>query len=190
MRKIFLIMLTALITMPAFAQHRDVKMPEKPKQEGYRDYTSQQEGFWYSFETEGGSTIMEHRKNMQFADVTFTGGYRFNEYLRVGVGFGGRMYVNNSDTRDKDSKFGVPVFGNVRGNFISAQERDGVPFWSVRAGGIVGEGVYFSPSVGYSFGGIRNNFQVSLAYTLTKPKDYTGDKRFYSSFGLRLGYEF
>ena len=113
-----------------------------------------------------------------------------SRYLRLGVGFGGRMYVNNAKVRQTDSKFGVPVFAAARGNFISAYDRDGVPFWSVRLGGIIKEGIYFSPSVGYSFGGIRNNFQVGIAYDLINPKDFTGDRRIYSGFSLRLGYEF
>lgn len=176
--------------MTGFAQYREVKLPEKPHQAGYRDYESQENGFWCSFEAEGGSTIMESHRNMQFADATFTGGWRFNEYLRAGVGFGGRMYVNNSDTRKTDSKFGIPIFANARGNFVSAYDRDGVPFWSVRVGGIVKEGFYFSPAVGYSFGGERNNFQISIAYTLTNPELCSGKRQAISSFGLRLGYEF
>ncbi len=133
---------------------------------------------------------MEHKRNMQFVDATFTGGYRLNEYLRAGVGFGGRMYVNNADVRYRDSKFGIPLFANVRGNFVSASDRDGVPFWSVRLGGIINEGVYFSPAVGYSFGGLRNNFQVSLAYVLTNPKTTYESRQTTSSFSIRLGYEF
>lgn len=180
----------AILAMPVCAQYRDVKLPEKPNNSGYRDYQSQESGFWCSFEADGGSSIMEGRRNMQYADVTFSGGYRLNEYLRLGVGFGGRMYVNNAKVRQTDSKFGVPVFAAARGNFISAYDRDGVPFWSVRLGGIIKEGIYFSPSVGYSFGGIRNNFQVGIAYDLINPKDFTGDRRIYSGFSLRLGYEF
>lgn len=190
MKKAILLAVSVLLTLSASAQYRDVKMPEKPHQTGYRDYESQDNGFWYAFEAEGGSTIMEHQRNMQFADVTFTGGYRINEFLRVGAGFGGRMYVNNSEVRYTNSKFGVPIFANVRGNFISAYDRDGVPFWSVRLGGITNEGVYFSPSVGYSFGGLRNDFIIGIAYTLTNLKDFTGSRQTYSSFGLRLGYEF
>ncbi len=183
-------MLIALMALPIMAQHRDVKLPERPHQTGYRDYETQEHGFWFSFEADGGSTIMEHRRNIQFVDATFTGGYRINEYLRAGIGFGGRMYVNNASVRYNDSKFGVPIFANVRGNFVSAYDRDGVPFWSLRVGGIVKEGAYFSPSVGYSFGGLRNNFQIGIAYVLTNPKVADGTRKTTSSFSLRLGYEF
>ena len=75
-------------------------------------------------------------------NLTFTGGYRINEFLRLGVGFGGRMYVNNASVRNTNSKFGIPIFANVRGNFISAQDRDGVPFWSLNVGGITKEGAF------------------------------------------------
>lgn len=190
MKKSIIIMLLAIVGLPALAQHREVKLPEKPQNTGYRDYQTEEQGFWFSFEADGGSTIMEHRRNMQYVDATFTGGYRLNEFLRAGVGFGGRMYVNNADVRQNNSKFGVPVFVSARGNFISAADRDGVPFWAVRIGDIVKEGVYFSPAVGYSFGGERNNFQISLAYVLTNPKISDGSRQITSSFGLRLGYEF
>lgn len=189
MRKICLLIL-GLLALPTFAQYREVCLPEQPKKDNYRDYTSEEKGFWYAVEAEGGSSIMEHKTNMQYVDLTFTGGYRISEYLRVGVGFGGRMYVNNASVRNTDSKYAIPIFANARGNFISAQDRDGVPFWSVNVGGITKDGIFFSPAVGYSFGGIRNNFQISVAYTLSNLKDKSGVKQNYSYFGLKLGYEF
>ena len=188
--RIISFILFVLLALPSFGQYRDVRIPEQPKGSNYRDYTSQEKGFWCAVETEGGSSIMEHKTNMQYVTLTFTGGYRINEFLRLGVGFGGRMYVNNASVRNTNSKFGIPIFANVRGNFISAQDRDGVPFWSLNVGGITKEGAFFSPTIGYSFGGLRNNFQVGVAYTLSNLKDNAGVKQNYSYFGLKLGYEF
>ena len=190
MKKMVCLALLALLAMPSFAQYRDVKLPQQPKQNNYRDYTSEDKGFWYALEAEGGSTIMEHSRNMQYVNLTFTGGYRLSEFLRVGAGFGGRMYVNNDEVRNTGSKFGVPIFANVRGNIISAQDRDGVPFWSVNIGGITKEGFYLNPTIGYSFGGVRNNFLIGLSYTWSSYKDKAEDNRTYSGFGLKLGYEF
>lgn len=190
MKKIIYLMLMALLPLASHAQYRDVKMPQQPKQSNYRDYTSEDKGFWYAIEAEGGSTIIEHSRNMQYVNLTFTGGYRLCEYLRLGAGFGGRMYVNNAEVRNTGSKYGIPVFANLRGNIVSAQDRDGVPFWSVNVGGITKEGFYFNPTIGYSFGGLRNNFIIGLSYTLSSYKDKVEANRTYCGFGLKLGYEF
>ena len=189
-RNIVIGLFAMLTTMPALAQYRDVKLPEKPKQTGYRDYENQDYGFWFATEVEGGSTLKGDGLSMQFADAAVTAGYRFNQFLKVGVGVGGRYYFNNGEVRGEDSKWGVPVFANVRGNIISAYDRGAVPFWSVRLGTIINEGLYFSPSVGYSFGGMHNNFQLSVAYVLTNPKYFTLERQTTSAFTLRLGYEF
>lgn len=184
-----IILLMAAI-LPASAQYRDVKLPEKPKQKGYTDFTNQDQGFWFAVEFDGGSSIMSQRTNMQYVELTTTVGYRFNEFIRVGAGVGGKMYVHNAKVRNTDNKFGVPIFANLRGNLLSAAERDGVPFWSINIGGITKEGFMFSPTVGYNFGGLRNNFLIGITYTLTNFTDWTDTKTTYSYFGLKLGYEF
>lgn len=188
--RLLAILFLGAMAIPSFAQYLEVRTLQQPKETNYRDYTSQEQGFWYAVEAEGGSSIMEHKTNMQYVNLTFTGGYRINEYLRVGAGFGGRMYVNNASVRNSNSKFGIPIFANIRGNIISAKDRDGVPFWSVNVGGITNDGAFFSPTIGYSFGGLRNNFQVGVSYTLSNLKDNTGVRQNYSYFGLKLGYEF
>lgn len=188
--RLLAILFLGAMAIPSFAQYREVRTLQQPKETNYRDYTSQEQGFWYAVEAEGGSSIMEHKTNMQYVNLTFTGGYRINEYLRVGAGFGGRMYVNNASVRNSNSKFGIPIFANIRGNIISAKDRDGVPFWSVNVGEITNDGAFFSPTIGYSFGGLRNNFQVGVSYTLSNLKDNTGVRQNYSYFGLKLGYEF
>lgn len=188
--RLLAILFLGAMAIPSFAQYREVRTLQQPKETNYRDYTSQEQGFWYAVEAEGGSSIMDHKTNMQYVNLTFTGGYRINEYLRVGAGFGGRMYVNNASVRNSNSKFGIPIFANIRGNIISAKDRDGVPFWSVNVGGITNDGAFFSPTIGYSFGGLRNNFQVGVSYTLSNLKDNTGVRQNYSYFGLKLGYEF
>lgn len=176
--------------MSAYAQYREVKLPEKPTLPEYKDYITQQQGFWYSIEAEGGSSIMSEKTNMQFVQLTTTAGYRFSEFLRVGAGLGGRMYVHNADVRDTNNKFGVPIFANIRGNLISAYDIDGVPFWSLNIGGITTEGFFASPTLGYSFGGLRNNFLIGLSYTISTFTDCTKENVAYSYFALKLGYEF
>ena len=175
--------------MSSNAQYRQVNLPDKSNKPTYKDLTTENKGFWCAFETEAGSSIMEFKPNMQFVALMVTGGYRISEYLRLGVGFGGRMYVHKADVRNTQSKFGIPIYANARGNFISAYDRDGVPFWSVNIGGITKEGLYLNPTIGYSFGGLRNNFYIGLSYTLSKFKDTTKQNQTYSYLGLKIGYE-
>lgn len=190
MRKILFLFVIAMCAATANAQYRDVKLPDPPKQKGYRDYSHEDKGFWFAVEAEGGSSIMEHKPNTQYVGATFTGGYRLNEYLRFGAGFGCRCYVNNASVRNADSKFGIPIFANVRGNIVSASERDGVPFWSLNVGGITNEGFYASPTIGYSFGGLRNNFLIGVNYTISTFTNPVGANTAYSYLALKLGYEF
>lgn len=190
MKNLFLSLLFAILAISANAQYRNVKLPDAPKQTNYKNYEAEEKGFWCAVEAEGGSSVMAHEPNMQYVNLSWTGGYRLNEFLRFGAGLGVRYYVNNADVRNTDIKFGVPIFANVRGNFISAYDRDGVPFWSLNLGGITNEGFFASPTFGYSFGGLRNNFQIGVYYTITSFKNCNNVSMAYSYFGLKLGYEF
>lgn len=191
MKKVIMVFTFILMSIPTvtFAQYRQVNLPDKPTSSRYKDITSEEKGFWCAFEAEGASSIMEAKPNMQFVNLSFTGGYRLNEYLRFGAGLGARMYVNNADVRNTDSQFGIPIYANIRGNFISAYDRDGVPFWSVNVGGITNEGPFVNPTIGYSFGGLRNNFLIGISYTLVRFEDSFKSKQTYSYFGLKIGYE-
>ena len=190
MKRFFYILLLLSVTISVSAQYRNVKLPEKPLLTKYKNYEKEDKGFWCAIETEGGSSVMVHSTNMQYVNISFIGGYRLSEYFRFGLGLGGRMYVNNADVKDTDNKFGIPLFANVRGNFISAYERDGVPCWSFNIGGITNDGFFASPTVGYSFGGLRNNFLIGINYTITTFRNSDKDNVAYSYFGLKLGYEF
>ena len=188
-KKIFSILVT-LMALTVNAQYRDVKLPETPKHTNYKTYEKENSGFWCGIDVEGGSSVMEQKTNMQYANLSWTGGYRFSEFLRLGAGLGARYYVHNANVRNTDSKFGIPIFANLRGNFISAYDRDGVPFWSFNIGGITHEGFFVSPTFGYSFGGLRHNFQIGISYTIVCFKNSSEKNAAYSYFGLRLGYEF
>lgn len=190
MRRTALSLLAMLLFTTAQAQYRKVTLPEPPMQSNYKDYSTEQTGFWFAIDATGGSSIMVNSTNMQYAGANFTGGYRLSEFLRVGAGLGVRYYVHNASVRNTDNDFGVPIFGNVRGNFVSAYDRDGVPYWSLNVGGITNEGFFASPTIGYSFGGIRNCFQIGLSYTITSFKNNKKKNMAYSYFGLRVGYEF
>lgn len=190
MKKVLLSLIMLSMTVASNAQYRDVKLPDAPKHTNYRTYATQDNGYWFAVEAEGASSVMPLKKNMQYASATFTTGFRFNEFLRIGAGIGSKIYVNNTDVRDSKNQFAVPVFGNVRGNFISAYDRDGVPFWSLNVGYVVNDGIFASPTIGYSFGGLRQNFLIGISYTISRFKDYNKENTAYSYFGLKLGYEF
>ena len=190
MKKFLMVLLICMTAVAANAQYRDVRLPDAPKKANYRNYDADEKGFWCAIETEGGSSVMVHSTNMQYVSLSWTGGYRLNEFLRFGAGLGIRYYVNNADVRDTDNKFGVPIYANARGNFISAYDRDGVPFWSINVGGITNDGFFASPTLGYSFGGLRNNLQIGINYTITSFRNCNKKDKIYSYFGLKLGYEF
>ena len=190
MKKVLLSLLMLTVGVTVDAQYRDVKLPAAPKQTNYRNYAAEDAGFWFAVEAEGGSSVMVNNTNMQYVNASWTAGYRLSEYLRFGAGFGVRYYVHHAEVRDTDNDFGIPIYANVRGNIISAYDRDGVPFWSLNIGGITNEGFFVSPTLGYSFGSLRHNFLIGLSYTVTNFKDYSKTNIFYSYIGLKLGYEF
>lgn len=190
MKKIILYILILSATLTVNAQYREVKLPDAPKQTKHKNYEMENSGFWCAADAEFGSSIMKHSTNMQYTNIAFTGGYRFNEFLRFGAGLGIRYYVHNANVRNCNNKLGFPLFVNVRGKFNSAYDRDGAPFWSLNLGGITHEGVFASPTLGYGFGGLRNNFQIGINYTVTSFKNYNKSNKVYSYLGLKVGYEF
>lgn len=178
------------LSLSVGAQYRNVSLPQSPKQSHYRDYQTQNCGFWWGADLEGGSSAMMNNKNMQYAQADLSAGYRLSQYIRLGVGVGCRYYANNAEVRNTDSKFSIPIFATARGNFISAYDRDGVPFWAFNIGGITQEGFYMSPTIGYNFGGLRNTFNIGINYTLSCFENSHHKDKAYSYFGIRLGYEF
>ena len=190
MKRSILSILMLSATFIVNAQYRSVKLPDAPKQTKYKIYEMENSGFWCAADAELGSSIMKHNTNMQYTNIALTGGYRFNEFLRLGAGFGIRYYMHNAGVRNSSDKFGFPIFVNVRGKFISAYDRNGAPFWSFNFGGITHEGVFASPTLGYGFGGLRNNFQIGISYTIANFKNYNKSNKVYSYLGLKIGYEF
>lgn len=189
MKKIILT-LAAVFTF-GYASAQDVRLPEKPKTANYKDYSTEQTGFWCAAEVDAGSTVKFKGKNAQMASATYTGGYMFNEYLKAGVGFGVKYYFNNSEAlRNTDIKWSFPIFANVRGNIISQDNRGAVPFWSFSAGGAIRDGFFFSPTIGYRFGETRSSWLVGISYTFSEIPSYPDYDKTTNAFTLKLGYEF
>lgn len=190
MKKLFLILLSVTtICLSSIAQ--DVKLPERPKRSSYIDYSECDKGFWCAIETEAGSSIAFKHKNVQAASLTYTAGYRISEFLKLGVGIGGRYYFNNNeDVRDTDIDWAFPIFANFRGNIISQEIRSMVPYWSLNIGGVIRDGFYLSPTIGLRFGENRNSWLIGISYGLHQLKVFPDDTEFKNFISLKIGYEF
>jgi hypothetical protein len=163
------------------------------------DIATNTNGFWIAVEAAGGYSIRNDSPRTGFGELDVTFGYRVNQYARVGLGLGARWYSNTgNELRKTTGKWGMPIYLNVRGNIISGDYRNVVPYYSVDLGGSVKDGFMFRPSVGIRVGQQRNAFLIALSYTFQNLQGYelyvpsgAVDKNYPVSFlGLRLGYEF
>lgn len=173
------------------AQDRQIKMPEAPKQEKYTEFTLKDKGYWCSVELGVAPSVRFRETCMWTSTLSFVNGYRFNDYLRLGVGIGaGYYFANNDVARDTDIRWTMPIFVNARGNFMSQEVREIVPFWSVDIGGAVRDGFLFTPSVGCRIGERRSAFLASLGYSyrgIDAKKRLSNNRSF---IVLKIGYEF
>lgn len=189
MKKIVLLYIVLIAFGTLFAQERDIKMPEVPTKT--HNIAEEAGGlFWCAIEGGGGSTVMENKKNVAILGATYTGGYRFNQYLKVGVGLGILYYPNSSNVRDTKNYLAMPLFLNARGNILSDDIRRTVPYWSVNVGTVMPDGIFFTPTVGLRIGEKRNAFLVGISYTFRHLNSYPKNTEKYSGVLLKLGYEF
>lgn len=177
MKKI-LIIVTALLGFVAsgLAQHnQNITLPEKPKRAKYVDYTVKQTGWWCVAQIGGGYAT---NTGKFFGQFDFVNGYRFSEFLKVGVGISPRIGLKT-----------IPIYAQARGNFISQEDTMFAFFWNADLGYAINGGIYASPSVGLRYGGIRHNVLFSFYYALEGQKPETSDQPMHV-VGLRIGYEF
>lgn len=187
----------ASLTVTVYGQSkptREVKMPtERNLSAKQTDYQELNKGFFMAGELSGGWSLNSGKSNLGFTELDATGGYRFSEYLRVGVGIGARVYFDNKDIRNMSHKWGMPLFLNLRGNFIPTDYREVIPFWSIDAGTTFPDGAMIRPTVGIRVGAPRSAFIASIGYLGQNLRTcVTPDKKhsFYSFITLKLGYEF
>lgn len=191
MKQILLTSIAAAFAMLASAQERVIKMPTPPSQENYSEFSLKNEGFWWSVDAGVSPSLKFHEKSLWSANFSFVGGYRFDDYLRIGLGIGSEYYfANNDNVRDTDIRWAMPLFVNARGNFMSQEVREIVPFWSVDLGGAFRDGFLFTPSIGCRIGERRSAFIASIGYSYRgiKAKEGQGSGRSFAV--LKLGYEF
>lgn len=180
-----------MTTLAGFAQNREIKLPTPPKQEPYTEFRLKETGYWCSVDLSVAPSLKFHETCMWTTTLSFVNGYRFSDYLRLGVGIGaGYYFANNSVARRTDIRWTMPIFANARGNFFSQEVREIVPYWSVDIGGAIRDGFLFSPSIGCRFGERRNAFLLSLGYSYRGILAYDGEDDGRNFIVLKLGYEF
>ncbi len=155
------------------------------------DYMDFDRGFWIRANFNASMSIFVSHKCTPLFDVTVAGGYRFNQFLKVGIGLGARVYVMNDDIRTRTSMWAMPLFATIEGNIINDDNRTVTPYYSFDIGGTMPDGFMMRPTVGLRIGQSRSAFLVGLTYTgqVLKYK-YSMTNRFISCLGVSLGYEY
>ena len=188
MRKILLLYCAFLLARAGIAQEREIIMPEEPVKN--MNIAENNTGYWCSIEFNGGSTLMENHRNIALVNVEFSNGYRFNQWLKIGVGVGVTYYPDNNHVRDTKKHLSIPLFLNARGNILSEEIRRTVPYWSVNIGASLPDGFFMTPTIGLRVGEKRSAFLVGVSYTLRHLKTTPGSMTNYSGAMVKLGYEF
>lgn len=189
-------LIAAACSVAALAQINQVtRLPQVGAPEKQADYTSAGSGFWMAAEASAAYSCRLFNSNFGYTEIDAVAGYRFNEYVRVGLGLGARYYFDNNKVRSTLSEWAFPIFLNVRGNFIPTRYRDVVPYYSFDIGVTVRDGFMLRPTVGLRVGRERSAFLVGLGYVGQDLSTYSRDnlrktRRFVNFITLKLGYEF
>lgn len=201
-RKVFLALVAVLAVLPAFGQNNVVRRypkvnPASSPVNKYQEYTDRNSGFFWAAELMGGYSCRLNRSNFGFVELDAVAGYRINEYLNVGAGLGGRYYFDNDRVRYSTIKWGVPLFVDVRGQFIPSFNRNVVPYYSFDIGGTFRDGFMMRPTLGLRIGENRSAFLIGLAYTGQQITSYFYKNNFKNKKGkfasfitLKIGYQF
>lgn len=185
----------ALTSFIASAQQNEIKrLPKVDTTSAYKEYDTNATGFWIAAEASAGYSCRLQGSNISFAEVDVTAGYRFNDFLRLGLGIGSRRYFDNHSLRAESIKWSFPLYANVRGNIIPSQYRSVVPYYSVDAGVAIHDGFMFRPVLGLRIGRERSAFLVGVGYLGQNIRVFDSathkTNKFLSFATLRLGYEF
>lgn len=170
MRKYIVIAVLLGVSLCSYGQDKKVILSEKPNRSNYVDYSTKESSFWCAAQIGSG-----FGDTAFLAQLDIIGGYRFSEFLRIGIGVSPRLGLKS-----------IPLYFDARGNIISQVDRMHSFYWNAEMGYAIDDGIYLSPGLGMRFGGIRHNVLVSVNYTMQGFKD-VGVKHF---AGVRIGYEF
>ncbi len=189
-KKILLAFLLLFTTGQMFAQ-RNIRLPERPNRPAYIDHSEKDDGFWCALEGNVGSSIVFNHDNAVRAGLSFIGGYMVNEYLKLGLGIGGNCYATNNDViRDTSIEWTMPLFFDARGNIVTQETRNFVPYWSVDVGAAIRDGFFFSPTIGMRIGQKRDSWLLGISYTVQQIDAIANYPETISVVSLKLGYEF
>lgn len=184
------ILIAALSLVSAPAQTRTPKLPPVGDDKSLSDMSQKDKGFWCAGQLSGGYSTLLSSTNVPFTELDFVGGYRFSQYLKVGIGLGGRYYFNNNDLRKTNTKLSMPIFVNVRGNFYDDTYHTVTPYYSMDLGETIGDGFMMRPTIGIRVGQSRSAFIAGVTYTGQVLRKWNDKRRFVSLMGITLGYEF
>lgn len=180
-------------------------IPDAPKKSNFVRYGEREKGYWASVDLGLGVALDRYAKNNTSPaipiDLNVAMGYRFNEFIMVGLGAGVRYYAHQDDLRyhnqekNRDYAWSFPLYAQLRGAFISGHTRSMVPYWQLSAGYTVNDGVMIQPALGLRFGAAtRHHFTLSLSYTAQQGYKYCEEslagKKFLNLVQIRLGYQF
>ena len=86
MRKYIVTAVLLGFSLCSYGQNNNVTLPEKPNRNKYVDYSTKESGFWCAAQIGAnyGDTAL-------LAQLDVIGGYRFSEFLRVGIGVSPRI---------------------------------------------------------------------------------------------------
>jgi hypothetical protein len=183
------------------------RLSKFPKTEAskYKDYSEYQQGYWIAVDAGLGVALDRFRKKSTTPalpiDFNLTMGYRFNEYIMVGIGGGVRYYAlqNNHrvspDKNDRKYAWAFPLYGQVRGAIISGESRIVVPYWQLSVGHTFNDGFMVQPAIGLRIGSaVRNHFTLALGYTAQRGYLYKSPENYkYGNLHLmqlKFGYQF
>lgn len=135
-----------------------VVVPETPKRAAYIDYETQKKGWWCSVEVMGGGTVdVNYNPSLYNIGISFINGYRFNQFIQIGIGLGFRYYLPSTNIQNQTyyginglyepkhqqytqtdingnkyvgAPWSIPLFIDLRGNLISNDTRTVVPYWA------------------------------------------------------------
>jgi len=167
-----------------------VKLLPVGKDPSLTDYSVAESGFWCAGQIYGAYSTIISSPNSPYGEIDFIGGYRFNKYLRVGIGLAGRYYFNNDEVRKSDMKWAMPLYLNIRGNIIDDTYRTVTPYYSMDLGATIRDGFMMRPTIGIRVGQERSAFLLGLTYTGQSLKYRKGNQKFVSFVGLTLGFEY
>ena len=194
--------------------------PETPKRAKYVDYDAKPNGWWCAVELMGGGSVdANYNPNLYNIGFSFINGYRFNQWIRIGIGIGFRYYLTTDKSFYHEDKYmledkiyepkmiipkdapapqykgktysgtpwSVPLFVDIRGNFINDDTRQVVPYWAFDFG-YTFSGNYLAGTEAESYED-RDGTRYS-EYDTSKAVSKLGDGIFFApTIGIKIGTE-